>query len=206
MSVVKTIGASNLTKEDRQKEDYYATNPKDFERFLDALKKDRVSLSYKIWEPAAGELHLSKVLKQKGHEVFSTDLIVRCDGVVQYDFISPLFMPKVVRKMLDHPKRWNGDIITNPPFKHFAEFVELGLSRLHSGSMLMLLVPVRYLEGIARYNEIYARFPPKYIYQYVSRISIGKDGVFDSASNAVSYCWLVWEKDFAGDPRFRWIA
>lgn len=204
MSSIKTLGSSSHTEEDREINDYYATNPDDLRAFLDALERDRVSLSHRIWEPSAGEKHLSTVLEERGHEVLSSDLIVRCEGVIQHDFISPLFLPQRIRKHLDHPKRWNGDILTNPPYALVTEFVLSGLDRLHSGSMLLLLLPSRYLEGLERYNEIYCKHPPKYIYQYSYRIKIGKGGVFDGG-NAVSYCWIVWEKGFDGDPRFRWI-
>jgi hypothetical protein len=205
MSVVKTLGASNLTEDERETNDYYATHPDDLRAFLAALERDKVSLSHRIWEPAAGERHLSKVLEKRGHEVFSSDLIIRTEGVTQHDFISPLFMSPEVRKQLDHPKRWNGDILTNPPYAYMSEFVEMGLQRLHSGSKMLLLLPSRYLEGLARYDEIYSKNPPKYIYQYSYRIDIGKGGEF-GGGNAVSYCWIIWEKGFEGDPRFRWIV
>lgn len=203
---IKTLGSSNNTEEERAKDDYYATHPKDVRAFLAALKRDNVALSHKIWECAAGEKHISNVLEEAGHYVLSTDLIVRAPGVLQHDFISPLFMSPEVRKELDHPKRFNGDIITNPPYAIFNEFYRAALNRIHSGSKLFFLLPVRYLEGKQRYTDIFYQHPPRYIYQYVYRMRIGKNGDFDTTlGNAVSYCWIVFEKGFTGDTVFRWI-
>ena len=201
---IKTLGSSTHTDAARQVNDFYATAAEDFVCFLDALKRDNIRLSKRVWECAAGQKHLSSVLEERGHFVLSSDLVVRSAGVLQHDFISPLFMSPEIRSHLDHPKRWNGTILTNPPFSFASEFIEQGLNRLHGGSMLILLLPTRYLEGVQRYRDIYSNRPPKYIYQYTYRIAIGKNGVFGD-SNAVSYCWLIWEKDFEGETLFRWI-
>lgn len=201
---IKTLGSSSHTDDDREKNDFYATNPDDMQSFLSALKRDNITLSDRIWECSAGQKHISNVLEEKGHEVLSTDLIIRCNGVLQHDFISPLFMSQDVREHLDHTKKWNGDILTNPPYSYVTEFFETGMNLIHFGSKLIFLLPSRYLEGKGRYIDIYRDNPPKYIYQYTYRINIGKNAIFD-AGNAVSYCWIMWEKGFKGDPRFRWI-
>ena len=56
-SIFKMLGASNHTEKERQKEDYYATDPIAVELLLDleTFNKD-------VWECACGEKHLSNVL------------------------------------------------------------------------------------------------------------------------------------------------
>lgn len=201
---IKTLGFSSHTEEERAENDYYATHPKDVRAFLAALKRDNIHLSHRLWECAAGEKHIAQVLEDAGHYVLSTDLIVRAPEVLQHDFISALFMSPEVRRELDHPKRFNGDIITNPPYAIFDEFYRAALNRIHFGSKLFFLLPVRYLEGKQRYRNIFSQHPPRYIYQYVYRIKIGKNGVFDGGG-AVAYCWIVFEKGYTGDTIFRWI-
>ena len=201
---IKTLGSSSHTGEERARDDFYATHPKDVRAFLAALKRDNIRMSHRLWECAAGEKHISNVLEEAGHYVFSSDLIVRAPGVVQHDFISPLFMSAEVRNKLDHPKRWCGEIVTNPPYSLFSEFFDAGMNRIHSGSRLFFLLPVRYLEGKQRYKDIFSKHPPRYVYQYSYRINIGKNGEF-GAGNAVSYAWIVFEKDYTGDTIFRWI-
>lgn len=66
------MGASSHTDEDRQVNDYYATEPRAAELLLELedFKDD-------IWECACGEGHLSKVFIDLGYRVLSTDLIDR---------------------------------------------------------------------------------------------------------------------------------
>ena len=66
------IGARNYAKEERQKEDYYATDPKAVEKLLEVE-----TFNKNIWENACGEGNISKVLKQNNYNVYSTDLIDR---------------------------------------------------------------------------------------------------------------------------------
>lgn len=60
-SVFVCNGASNHTEEERQTEDYYATEPKATELLL-----DKETFSSVVWECACGQGHMSDVLKQGG--------------------------------------------------------------------------------------------------------------------------------------------
>lgn len=71
-----TLGARNYAKEDREVNDYYATEPRALEMLL-GLE----SFSHNVWECACGEGHLSKVLTDKGYNCISTDLIYRGYGM-----------------------------------------------------------------------------------------------------------------------------
>ena len=68
-AVFKTLGASNHTDAERQREDYYATEPKATE-WLGKLER----FEGRIWEPSCGEGHMSRVLEAAGYEVVSRDL------------------------------------------------------------------------------------------------------------------------------------
>ena len=107
-SIFKTLGASNHTDKERQNEDYYATDP----IAIDVLLKDGgVTFDKPIWECSCGEGHLSERLKSFGYEVRSTDLIDRGYGEGGIDFLT-------------YNQPWNGDILTNPPYKYAKEFIE----------------------------------------------------------------------------------
>jgi len=67
--------------------------------------------------------HLSKVLEKEGYEVLSTDLIYRGFGEGNVNF-------------LKENRKFNGDILTNPPFKLAEQFVEKGIKRLQRGNKL----------------------------------------------------------------------
>jgi hypothetical protein len=104
-SVYTILGASNHTDKEREKDDYYATDP-----LAAKMLMDLEELNYNIYEPSCGEGHLSKVFESAGHNVYSTDLIERGYGIGGMDF-------------LKRTELFNGDIITNPPYKHAKEFM-----------------------------------------------------------------------------------
>ena len=98
-AVFKTLGASNHTDTVRQREDYYATEPKATE-WLCKLER----FEGRILEPSCGEGHMSRVLEAAGYEVVSRDLVDRGYGEVS-DFLA-----------IDN-QVWDGNIVTNPPYK-----------------------------------------------------------------------------------------
>jgi hypothetical protein len=67
-----TLGARNYALNEREQNDYYATEPKALELLLGAEEFDPF-----IWECACGEGHLAKVLEKHGYIVRATDLIDR---------------------------------------------------------------------------------------------------------------------------------
>lgn len=75
-SVFTTLGASSHAEEERQKHDYYATDPMAMELLLEVE-----NFNINVWECACGEGHLSKALENHGYKVRSTDLINRDYGV-----------------------------------------------------------------------------------------------------------------------------
>lgn len=71
-NVFTCIGASNHSIGDRQKEDFYATEPK-----ATRLLLEKETFTNEVWEPCCGKGHMSEVLKEYGYSVRSTDLIDR---------------------------------------------------------------------------------------------------------------------------------
>ena len=63
-----TLGASNHSETEREENDYYATSPKAVEMLL-----EQETFAEKIWECAAGEDHIAKVLRNQGYDVWSTN-------------------------------------------------------------------------------------------------------------------------------------
>ena len=148
-----------------------------------------------IWECACGEGHLSKVLEQHGFEVISTDLIYRGFGDPEpLDFL---------KETLDD---FEGDIITNPPYKYALEFVEQALNSVQPGRKVAMFLKLQFLEGKKR-KEFFLHNPPKVVYVSSSRLNCAMNGDFEKypSNNAICYAWFVWEKGFKGDPIIRWI-
>lgn len=183
------MGASNHTDKERQQYDYYATEPKAVELLL-----AEETFSPVIWECACGEGHLSKVLKEHGYEVISTDLIYRGYG-------DPEPLNFLEETLLD----FEGDIITNPPYKYALDFVKQALNSVQYGKKVAMFLKLQFLEGKGR-KQFFLENPPKTVYVSSSRLNCAKNGKFeDYSSSAVAYAWFVWEKGFCGDPIIKWI-
>lgn len=187
------LGASNHSEKERENNDYYATDPKALEIFLNKLKEDGIKLHNYIWECACGEGHLSKVLEKHGYKVCSTDLIDRGYGKGNTDFLKSI------------PNEWVGDILTNPPYKYARQFVEKAMEVTRNSCYTIMFLKIQFLEGQAR-KEMFKKYPPKYVYVNSERQLCAMNGEFDKyKATALCYCWFVWEKGFTGEPTIRWI-
>ncbi len=196
-SVFKTLGASSHTTEEREQNDYYATQPKAVRILLENEKFNK-----HIWEPACGGGHISEILKEYGYLVTSTDLIDRgYPGTEVCDFLA-----------LSPNHAISGcDIITNPPYKYAKEFVEKAIEVSAEGAKIAMFLKLTFLEGQAR-RELFTNTPPKVVYVSSSRLGCAKNGEFRVGKNgelviesAVAYAWFVWEKGFKGDTVIKWV-
>ena len=190
-SIYKTLGASNHTEEDRQSEDFYATDPKAVDLLLGLENFSQLH----VWECACGEGHLSKAMQKKGLTVYSSDLINRGFGNI-YDFLS------------QDNKEWKGHIITNPPYKYASEFIYKSLSIVPDECKIAMFLKVQFLEGKAR-KKLFTEHPPKTVYISSSRLLCAKNADFkkmtDGGGSAVAYAWFVWEKGFKGTTELKWF-
>ncbi len=191
-SAFKMLGASNHTNDEREENDYYATDPTAID---DLLRVE--TISKRIWEPACGEGHLAKRLTELGYDVTATDLIDRGYGKGGRNFLE-------VRGWNPDESYFPGDIITNPPYKYCTDFILKSLELVKEGHKVCMFLKLQTLEGQERYNRIYKDNPPKTIYVYSKRKQCGKNGNF-TGSSAVCYAWFVWEKGFKGDTTVKWI-
>lgn len=188
-STMVLTGASGHALNDREEHDYYATEPKALELLLE---KETFS---NVWEPACGGGHLAEVLKEKNILGKATDLIDRGYGTGNVDFLDVL-----------QTEPWDGDIITNPPYKFAQEFIEKSLSLIPDGRKVAMFLRIQFLEGKSR-GRMFAKYPPKVIYVSRTRLKCALGGDFDAmtGSSATCYAWYVWEKGWEGDTIIRWI-
>lgn len=186
-SVFKTLGASNQKDGERQREDYYATEPKATE-WLCRLEQ----FEGRILEPSCGEGHISEVLKAAEYEVVSRDLIDRGYGEVA-DFLA-----------IDN-LTWDGNIVTNPPYRYAQEFVEKALSIIQEGKKVAMFLKLTFLEGKAR-RHLFRTTPPIRVWVSSSRLKCAMNGDFSSmAGSAQAYAWFVWEKGYKGETIIKWF-
>lgn len=184
--VCRVIGAHNVSTSDRQVEDFYATDPIAAEWLIKIEDLDK-----SIWECACGQGHLSKVFVKHGYNVKSTDLIDRGYGVGGVDF-------------LKENGHFNGDIITNPPYKYAEEFIKHALDLIPEGNKVCMLLKVQFLEGKAR-RKMFEENPPKTVWVSTSRIKHGINGDFSRANSMMAIAWYVWEKGYKGETTLKWF-
>lgn len=184
-----TIGASNHCNFIRQEHDFYATDPKAAEHLLNL----EPGLN-NIWECACGEGHLAKVFENAGKLGLATDLVNRGYGQGGIDFLK------------NHPYSWNGDIVTNPPYKYALEFTQKALNIIPEGKKVCMFLKLTFLESKAR-KKFFQTNPPKTIYVSSSRLHCAMNGDFIKYknSNAVAYAWYIWEKGYKGDTSIKWF-
>lgn len=188
VSMFKTLGASNHATHDRQAEDYYATEPKATE-WLCKLE----SFKGPILEPSCGEGHMAKVLMAHGYEVECRDLVDRGFGTSEQDFLA-----------IDNTT-WQGDIITNPPYKFALEFVRKALAIIPDGHKVAMFLKIQFLEGKAR-RKLFDSTPPKTVWVSSSRLKCAMNGDFKAVGSSAScYAWFIWEKGYQGDTVVKWF-
>ena len=111
--------------------------------------------------------HLAKVFEKAGYDVIATDLIYRGYGDPEpLDFL---------KETLDD---FEGDIITNPPYKYALEFVQRALGSVKPGRKVAMFLKLQFLEGKAR-KEFFSVTPPVRVYVSSSRLICAKNGNFE---------------------------
>ncbi len=191
-----SLAGTSVTRE-RVDNDFYATPTSAVEAILNEVK-----LNGSILEPAAGQGHISKVLKQyyPYSEIVSTDLVQRegrfgipIQGGV--DFLTYNFNRKF------------DNIITNPPFTLAQEFIERALEL--SNDKVIMFAKIQLLEGSKR-REMFDNSPLKYVYVFTKRVNPLRNGEeLDEKgkpwASTMCFAWFVWEKGNKTEPIIRWL-
>lgn len=191
--VFVNLGASNHAKCERQEDDYYATSPRAVEMLL-----EKESFAKDIWECASGGGHISKVLEKAGYNVLKTDIIDReKNGTV------------IIEDFLESNRIFDGDIITNPPYKLAQEFVEKALDSVTDGHKVVMYLRLGFLEGKKR-QRLFKTNQLKKVYVAAARMGCAPNGQFHDMKNeceggAVAFAWFVWEKGYNGNAEISWF-
>lgn len=196
-SIYTCLGATNHSDNEREANDYYATEPKAIDVLFEGLEQDKIELNSKIWECACGGGHLANRLSQYDFDVYSTDLYDRGFKGGEYYEYGKSFFEYTENTM---------DIVTNPPYKYAAEFVEHAMDISKNGCKVIMFLKLTFLESKKR-KELFKKYPPKRIYVSSSRLQCAKNGDFetDKKGTAVAYAWYLWEKGYNGDTIIRWV-
>ena len=193
---------------EREALDYYATPPEEIKNFLTKFYNKTEELEHKtILEPSCGGGHMVLGLSEfyKNSNIIATDIKNRDkidkefnDNVkffsgADYDFLST-----------NYPIKEADIVMMNPPFKIGEAFVLHALEI--TKEYLFVFEKTKFVESINRYNNLFKNFPPSYIYQYIDRVTCGKNGIFSKESGVEAYAWFVWDlKNYDKKTYFDWI-
>lgn len=189
--------AGTSTTRQRVENDFYATPFYATEAII-----HKEALIGNILEPAAGQGHISKVIRDwyPRSEIVSTDLVDRGDP------FNMGIIPNIDFLTYDFGRKFD-NVITNPPFSLAKEFVERALSLAER--KVIMFAKIQLLEGTAR-RELFENNPPKAVYVFSKRVSPlnnGKETDEEGKPWASTMCfaWFVWDKDYHGEPIIRWL-
>lgn len=184
LSILRINGWSNHSEYERQVDDFYSTDPVAIDYLLKYEDFDN-----NIWECACGNGVLSKRLIEYGHIVYSTDKYYRGYGTVQ--------------NFLTVNEKFDGDIITNPPFKLAFEFVNKALEL--TNRKVAMFLRIQFIESQKRYTHIFKDNPPKKIMPFVKRINCYRNDDRSLKGSTTLYAWFVWDKEYDGKTTIEWI-
>lgn len=154
------------------------------------------------WEPAAGEGHMAEVLRETFASVHASDVHDYGKGYPIGSFTGSAAGFDLDRATCPFKPDW---IITNPPFNLAAEFAQRSV--LEAAVGVALLVRVAWLEGGARYRELFNVTPPSQIALFCERVPMSKGRWDPDGSTATAYAWVIWNHDgrlYKG-TQFTWI-
>ena len=186
-AVFTTIGASSHSRYERESNDFYVTDPS----AIYILNKHGLLDDSKYWECACGDGTLSEALKSLGYDVYSSDYFDRGYGDTGIDF-------------LEQVNKFDGNIITNPPYSLINKFITKGLQLTEN--KLYIFARIQTLETKGRYESIFKNNPPAYVCPFVKRIECYRGGNKSKYSSAVCYAWFIWDNTIDNeDTLVKWL-
>lgn len=187
--VFSSLGATNHSKNERQKEEYYSSDPIFINHLLE-VEPWLYNKELRVLEPAAGEgVLVDRFYELTGNRMDAFDLIKRREDIIEQDYFDA-----------DCSDKYDV-IITNPPYirdtskstRGLSDFIVKTLEDVKVGGSVILLLKTLHLESKVRYNKIYKNFQPTKVYVYAGRITCFKDGAVQAkTTGAISYSIFVW--------------
>ena len=163
----------------RKKSDFYET-PYSLTKML----LDKEKLTGTILEPACGNGAITKILDKYNYKYDSYD--------IETDFLK------------EH-KKYN-TIITNPPFSIAYNFIQ---KAKEISDKFYFLLPLSYLHGKKRYDDIYCddKYKLKKVYIFTRYPMLGEILREDGKHNTgmMVYAWYCFDKEYKKEPIINWL-
>ena len=186
-SVFSNIGASNHSKFEREKHDWYATDP----LAVTLLHKHKLLDNNPYYDFCCGGGNLGKELKRLGYTVsYESDLFDRGYGDIGVDFFD---ITGVVQ----------GNTIANPPYSFINDWIAHSLKI--TSNKVYIFCRIQTIETVKRYR-IFKENPPLLICPFVKRIPCYKGESTSKNGSAVCYSWFIWDNTVDNeDTKVKWL-
>lgn len=175
----------NNSSGSRRKSDFYETPYSMTRHVMDRLDIEK---DVSILEPSCGNGAISKVLKDYDFKDITENDISRGQDFLEYN-----------GERVD----W---IITNPPFSLTQEFIKKGKAVADN---ILLLLPLSYLHGKKRYDEVYSdeTYKLKEIYVFTRYPLLGDEIRADGKyrTGMMVYAWFLFSRGYEGETITKWI-
>lgn len=182
---------NKATLDGRRQAGAYARSPSDLystgEPLAEALPRIE-QLGQRLWECACGDGRLARVLESAGHQVVATDKFAWGYGREGVDFLR-------CRRLLAE------DIVSNPPFSLWYEFVEQAMALRPRKAVFLGRLLLQ--EGAA----IGALFDRYLVHVHVARrrVNLAPPGAIDKGHNTkLAFAWYVLRPDKPAADHGRW--
>lgn len=142
-------------------------------------------------EPACGEGHMDRVLREYFKSTMASDIYAYGYGGVSDFLLTPYEVGSV---------DW---VITNPPFRLAEEFIAKARKIAKHG--VAMLARTVFIESVGRFERLFSKHPPAVFAQFVERVPMLKGRLEKRASTATGYAWIVWTKSEVLTTRLSWI-
>lgn len=157
----------------------------------------------RVWEPACNRGYMARPLREYFDRVHASDIFdysEQSGASCQERVIDFLWEGSESPCIAAQGLEW---VITNPPFRLAEQFIERA-QRVPGWRGTAVIVRTAFLEGVGRYERLFALNPPTVVAQFVERVPMVKGRVTATGSTATAYCWLVWMANRAPQPMV-WI-
>ena len=167
----------------RKKSDFYETP---YSMTEHVLNREHFDMNLSICEPACGDGAITKVLNQHWE-----------GPITAYDADVDFLLEE---KQYDY-------VITNPPFSLALEFINK--AKVVAKRKFALLLPLSYLHGKRRYDNVYndKEYGLKHVYVFTRYPLLGEplrdDGKY--RTGMMVYAWYIFENGYNKDPMIKWI-
>lgn len=183
-----TIGATNHSERERERNDFYITDPLAIQMLH---KYHLLDNNVQYWECACGNGSLSKELLRLGYDVYSSDKYDRGYGDVGIDFF-------------ECDNIFEGNIITNPPYNLINDWIVHSLDL--ASNKVYIFARIQTIETIKRYNRIFKNNPPVWICPFVKRIKCYRSIDTSINRSAVCYAWFIWDNNNSiNETKVKWL-